>query len=104
MYVVLTADFTTTGKVESILSTACIMHAFKPYFDYRRMMCICGIRQVHFMGKNCHLSVCCELLLRNFIGAVKQISEHVLIILPLHASGKHLGLTTERIIFKRFTC
>ncbi|CAF0746403.1 unnamed protein product [Adineta steineri] len=47
---VLTADFTTTGKVESILSTACIMHAFKPYFDYNRMMCICGIRQVHFMG------------------------------------------------------
>ncbi|CAF1475423.1 unnamed protein product [Adineta ricciae] len=47
---VLAADFTTTGKVESILSTACIMHAFKPYFDYRRVMCICGIRQVHFMG------------------------------------------------------
>ncbi|CAF3791315.1 unnamed protein product [Rotaria sp. Silwood1] len=47
---VLTADFTTTGKVESILSTACIMHAFKPYFDYNRMMDICGIRQVHFMG------------------------------------------------------
>lgn len=48
---VLTANFTTTGKVESILSTACIMHAFKPYFDYRRMLCICGIRKVHFMGK-----------------------------------------------------
>ncbi|CAF4526994.1 unnamed protein product, partial [Rotaria sp. Silwood2] len=46
---VLTADFTTTGKVESILSSACIMHAFKPYFNYRRMRCICGIRQVHFM-------------------------------------------------------
>jgi hypothetical protein len=51
---VLTADFTTTGKVESILSTACIMHAFKPYFNYHRMMCICGIRQVHFMGRFCH--------------------------------------------------
>lgn len=47
---VLEADFTTTGKVESILSTACIMHAFKPYFTYRRIRCICGIRQVHFMG------------------------------------------------------
>jgi hypothetical protein len=51
---VLTADFTTTGKVESILSSACIMHAFKPYFDYRQVRCICGIRQVHFMGKCCH--------------------------------------------------
>jgi hypothetical protein len=52
---VLAADFTTTGKVESILSTACIMHAFKPYFNStREMMCICGIRQVHFMGKYCH--------------------------------------------------
>ena len=47
---VLTADFTTTGKVESILSSACIMHAFKPYFNYHRLACICGIRQVHFMG------------------------------------------------------
>jgi hypothetical protein len=52
---VLTADFTTTGKVESILSSACIMHAFKPYVDYRRLiMFICGIRQVHFMGKCYH--------------------------------------------------
>ncbi|CAF1603820.1 unnamed protein product [Rotaria magnacalcarata] len=46
----LAANFTTTGRIESILSAACIMHTFKPYFDYSRMMCICGIRQVHFMG------------------------------------------------------
>lgn len=49
----LTADFSTTGEVESILSTACIMHTFKPYFDYRRMQCVCGIRQAHFMGNYC---------------------------------------------------
>ncbi|CAF1430358.1 unnamed protein product [Adineta steineri] len=46
----LTADFSTTGKVESILSTACIMNTFKFYFEYQREICICGIRQVHFMG------------------------------------------------------
>lgn len=47
----LAANFTTTGKVESILSTACIMHAFKPYFRYKKFArYICGIRQVHFMG------------------------------------------------------
>ena len=49
---VLTSDFATTGKVESILSTACIMHAFKFYVNYSRTMkFLCGIRQVYFMGK-----------------------------------------------------
>ncbi|CAF4028392.1 unnamed protein product, partial [Rotaria sordida] len=47
---ILTANFTTTGEVESLLSAACIMHTFRHYFDFQRMRCICGIRQVHFMG------------------------------------------------------
>ncbi len=46
----LTANFSTTNKVESIISTACIMNVFKPYFDYQRSG-ICGIRRVHFMGE-----------------------------------------------------
>jgi hypothetical protein len=32
----LTADFSTTGKVESILSTASIMNTFKFYVKYQR--------------------------------------------------------------------
>jgi hypothetical protein len=48
----LTANFSTTKKVESILSTACIMNVFKPYFDYQLYFDVCGIRQVHFMGKH----------------------------------------------------
>jgi hypothetical protein len=47
----LTGNFSTTEKVESFLSTACIMHTFKPYFDYEYTRLLCGIRRVHFMGK-----------------------------------------------------
>jgi hypothetical protein len=48
---ILTANFTTTGQVESLLSAACMMHTFRDYFEYSRMLCICGIRQIHFMGE-----------------------------------------------------
>lgn len=34
----------TTGQVEALLSASCIMHAFKPYFNYRRIIeCVCEI-------------------------------------------------------------
>lgn len=46
----LTSNFSTTGTVEGILSSACIMHTFKKYFDYTQVVCGCGIRNVHFMG------------------------------------------------------
>ncbi|CAF1417351.1 unnamed protein product [Didymodactylos carnosus] len=47
---VLTANYSTTGKVEAILSNACIMDTFQSYFEYTRVMTMCGIRNVKFMG------------------------------------------------------
>ncbi len=47
----LSADFSTTERVESILSTTCIMRVFKPYVDYHNTMYTCGIRRVHFTGE-----------------------------------------------------
>jgi hypothetical protein len=44
-------NFSTTGKIESILSTTCIIHVFEPYFDYENITDACGIRRVHFMGE-----------------------------------------------------
>lgn len=46
----LQADFTTTGIVEKMLSTAVIIDSFKNYFDYGRCIPMCGIRHVMFMG------------------------------------------------------
>jgi hypothetical protein len=46
----LTANYSTTGKVESLLSCATIMGTFRKYFDYGLMMTLCGIRKVHFLG------------------------------------------------------
>jgi hypothetical protein len=46
----LTANYSTTGNVESLLSCATIMNTFKKYFDYGLMMTMCGIRKVHFLG------------------------------------------------------
>ncbi|CAF0772546.1 unnamed protein product [Adineta steineri] len=46
----LTANYSTTGKVESLLSCATIMNIFKKYFDYGLAMTCCGILKVHFMG------------------------------------------------------
>lgn len=46
----LTPTFSTTTKIESLLSCATIMSAFKQYFDYVYCIAYCGIRNVHFMG------------------------------------------------------
>jgi hypothetical protein len=46
----LTAKYSTTGKVESLLSCATIMNTFKTYFEYGLAMRMCGIRKVHFLG------------------------------------------------------
>jgi hypothetical protein len=46
----LASNFSTTGSVEGLLSSACIMHTFKKYFDYEQITMGCGIRNVHFMG------------------------------------------------------
>ena len=46
----LTASYSTTGKVESLLSCVTIMNAFKSYFKYGLVMTECGIRKVHFLG------------------------------------------------------
>jgi hypothetical protein len=46
----LTSNFSTTTKIESLLSCAAIMDTFQKYFEYRCFMTLCGIRNVHFMG------------------------------------------------------
>jgi hypothetical protein len=46
----LTPTFSTTTKIESLLSCVTIMSTFKRYFDYDFLMTMCGIRDVHFMG------------------------------------------------------
>ena len=45
----LTSNFSTTTKIESLLSCATIMDTFKQYFEYHCHIA-CGIRNVHFMG------------------------------------------------------
>lgn len=46
----LTNNFSTTTKVESLLSSLIIMNTFKKSFDYTYSINSCGIRNVHFMG------------------------------------------------------
>ncbi|CAF1136976.1 unnamed protein product [Rotaria magnacalcarata] len=46
----LTANFSTTGSIESMLSCIAAMDTFKNYFEYRCQIARCGIRNVHFMG------------------------------------------------------
>jgi len=46
----LQANFSTTGRIESIMSTATVMDSFKKFFKYGRCIPCCGIRAVKFMG------------------------------------------------------
>jgi len=46
----LTNKFSTTTKVESLLSSLTIMSTFKKCFDFTYSINSCGIRNVHFMG------------------------------------------------------
>jgi hypothetical protein len=46
----LTSNFSTTTKIESLLSCVAIMDIFQKYFEYECLMTRCGIRNVHFMG------------------------------------------------------
>jgi len=43
-------DFSTTGRVQRILSTAIVMNTYKQYFAYGRCIPLCGIQNVHFGG------------------------------------------------------
>ena len=44
------SDFTTTTDLYKIISTAIIMNSFKEYFNYFRVICLCGINNVYFSG------------------------------------------------------
>lgn len=46
----LQADYSTTGKVERLMTTAVIMDACKKFFKYKAIAASCGIRKVMFMG------------------------------------------------------
>lgn len=46
----LQSNFTTTGLVEQMVSTAAVMDSFKQYFKYNRCIPLCGIRNVCFTG------------------------------------------------------
>jgi hypothetical protein len=43
-------SFSTTDRFFTIFSTATIMNSFKKYFDYTRMICACGIQNIHMGG------------------------------------------------------
>ena len=43
-------DFSTTSRVERMLSTATIMNTYKKYFEFERIIPECGIRNVHLGG------------------------------------------------------
>jgi len=45
----LSADFSTTGLFEKVVSQISIMDVFKSYFSYE-MMTLCGINKIHFLG------------------------------------------------------
>eukprot|EP01111_Echinosteliopsis_oligospora_P006315 TRINITY_DN20399_c0_g1_i1.p1 TRINITY_DN20399_c0_g1~~TRINITY_DN20399_c0_g1_i1.p1 ORF type:complete len:283 (+),score=35.55 TRINITY_DN20399_c0_g1_i1:40-888(+) len=47
---VLEAKFTTTGRIEKMLSTIAVMDSFQKYFSYGRCIPKCGINNVHFLG------------------------------------------------------
>jgi hypothetical protein len=44
------SDFTTTTDLYKIISTAIIMDSFKQYFNYGRIICMCGINNIYFAG------------------------------------------------------
>lgn len=44
------ADFSTTGRLERIVTTAAVMDSFKKYFDFGRLIPGCGITHVEFLG------------------------------------------------------
>jgi len=46
----LTPTFSTTTKIESLLSCVAVMSTCEKYFKYDYLMTMCGIRNVHFMG------------------------------------------------------
>ena len=47
----LECDFTSTNSFSRFLSTAMVMNAYQKYFDYTRMICICGIQNMHMSGE-----------------------------------------------------
>lgn len=47
----LQCNFSSTDKFSKVLSTAMIMNSFRKYFDFTRMMCICGIQNMHMGGE-----------------------------------------------------
>ena len=47
----LECDFTSTDTFSRFLSTAMVMNAYQKYYDYTRMICICGIQNMHMSGE-----------------------------------------------------
>lgn len=46
----LQANFSTTGPLERLLSTATVMNTMKHYFSFCRIVPCCGLAAVHFLG------------------------------------------------------
>ena len=43
-------NFSTTGRIQKVISTAVVMNVYKKYFNYGRCIPGCGIRNIHFGG------------------------------------------------------
>jgi len=46
----LECNFSTTERLQKIISTAIVMNTYKKYFEYERFATLCGISNVHFGG------------------------------------------------------
>lgn len=44
------SNFSTSGRIEKLMSIATVMNTFQKYFSYGRCIPMCGIQQVHFGG------------------------------------------------------
>lgn len=45
------ANFSTSEFVEKAASHICLMHSLEKYFEYKMMMCICGITKINLLGE-----------------------------------------------------
>lgn len=48
---ILECKFSTTSMIENVISVAAIMDSFKQYFEYGRIIPLCGITDLHFTGE-----------------------------------------------------
>lgn len=81
---VLKANFTTTGRIENLLSIATVMNSFQKYFSYGRCIPCCGIKAVRFMGQlSDWISLMERITLLEKYAVTKEWSNYIQNIVPI---------------------